>query len=235
MSINSCFPTPFIFFKNEINTLDRIRNNPIFKKNFSQLVIDADYYLTRNQTSIQKKAPAEFNFDFQSRIDGITINNRPGTAHIGASMMAKKDDYEFLTYYFMLCDSKKVIRKFHFDYAPTNIEKRIPHPIFHLQYAGKLSDHLLKLNLEHDHLECGLSEPRIPFIPMSFALTINLILKEFRNEQTHNVIYDRTWRDLIKTNEDLILRPYFIKCNRFFSASSSAIKLFTNDFCYDSI
>lgn len=235
MIMSSCFPPPIKFFKNEINTLERIRNNPAFEKNFSQLVYDADDYLTKNSKSIRKKIPAEFNFAFQSRIDGITINNRLGTAHIGASMMAKKDNYEILTYYFMLCDSKKVIRKFHFDYTPTNIEKRIPHPIFHLQYPGELSDHLLRLNLEHDHLECGLSEPRIPFIPMSLALTINLILKEFRNEQTHNVIYDRTWRDLIKTNEDLLLRPYFINCNRFFSVSSSATKLFTNDFCYGSI
>ena len=234
MSISSCFPTPIKFFKNEINTLERIRNNSIIKRNFEKLVNDADHYLIKNDTSIKKNSPAEFNLDFQSRIEGITINNRPGTAHIGASMKAKKDDYEILTYYFMLCDSKTVIRKFHFDYAPKNIEERRSHPIFHLQYPGELSDHLLSLKLVHDHLECGLSEPRIPFIPMSLALTINLIFKEFRNEETYKVINDRTWRELIKTNEDLLLHPYFIKCNSFFSGSSG-IKLFTNDFCYGSI
>lgn len=234
MRMSSCFPTPIEFFKNEINTLRRISNNPIVKKYFSQLVYDANDYLIKNNTSILKKTPTEFNFAFQSRIDGIAINARPGTAHIGALMKAKKADYEILTYYFMLCDSKTVIRKFHFDYTPENIETRKPHPIFHIQYPGELSNHLLSLNLAHDHLECGLSEPRIPFIPMSLALTINLIFKEFRNEQTHNVIQDRTWHDLIKTNEDLLLGPYFIECNSFFSGSSGT-NLFTNDFCYGSI
>ena len=204
---------------------------PIFKKNFSQLVVDADDYLIKNHTSIQKKAPAEFNFDFQSRIEGITINNRLGTAHIGALMKAKKNDYEILTYYFMLCDKKTVIRKFHFDYTPENIRKRTHHPIFHLQYPGELSIHLQNLNLAHDHLEFGLSEPRIPFTPMSLALTINLILKEFRNEQTSKAIDDPTWRGLITTNEKELLFPYFEKCHRFFSVSPGK-RLFTNDFCY---
>jgi hypothetical protein len=237
MSKSSCFPSPIDFFKNEINTLERISSNPIFKKNFSQLVSDTDYYLDRNQKSIQKirrRASVIFNFDFQSRIDGITINDRPGTAHIGALMKAKKDDYEILSYYFMLCDSEKVIRKFHFDYTPENIEKRVPCPIFHIQYPGKLSDHLLSLNLAYDHLECGLSEPRISFMPMSLALTINLLFKEFRNEETHRAIEDSTWRELIKKNETDILRPYFRKCNTFFSAPP-ANKLFTNDYCYGSL
>lgn len=234
MRISSCFPTPIIFFKNEINTLKRISNNPTVKRNFSRLVYDADDFLTKNQTHIQRKSPRGFNFDFKSRIEGITINDRPCTAHIGALMKAKKDDYEILTYYFMICDSKTVIRKFHFDYTPENIEKRIPHPVFHIQYPGELSDHLLSLNLAHAHLECDLSEPRIPFMPMSLALTINLIFKEFRNEQTHKAIQDPTWRELIKTNENLLLHPYFIKCHSFFSGSSG-LNLFTNDFCYDSI
>lgn len=233
MTMSRCFPTPIKFFKNEIYTLGRINNNLALKKYFSQLVYDAGDYLEKNQTYIQRKAPTGFDFDFKSRIEGITINGRPGTAHIGALMKAKKDDYEILTYYFMLCDSQTVIRKFHFDYTPENIETRIPHPIFHIQYPGELSDHLRSLNLAHDHLECGLSEPRIPFMPMSLALTINLLFKEFRNEYTHRSIEDSKWRELIKTNEKLLLGPYFIECNRFLTGSSGT-NLFTNDFCYGS-
>ncbi|MBU1181717.1 MAG: hypothetical protein KKF00_06070 [Proteobacteria bacterium] len=148
-------------------------------------------------------------------------------------MEAKKDDYGILTYYFMICDTEKVIRKFHFDYTPENISKNVSHPVFHLQYPGDLSEHLQSLKLAHEHLECGLSEPRIPFIPMSLALTINLLLKEFRNRETNSAVEDRTWRALIKTNENLLLSTYFKECNRFFLVSSGD-SLFTNDFCYDS-
>lgn len=233
MSTSDCLPTPIKLYKAEINTLERIKSHTGFKKNFSQLVYDAENYLMRNSSCIQRKTPTAFNFDFQSRIEGITINNRSGIVHIGALMKANKDDYEILTHYFMICDDKKVIRKFHFDYAPENIKRSTPQPVYHLQYPGELSNHLQNLNLEHDHLECSLSEPRIPFMPMSLALTINLLLKEFRNEQTYRVVEDKTWRELIKTNEDLFLKPYFIKCHGFFSKSVGT-NLFTNDFCYGS-
>jgi hypothetical protein len=209
---------------------------PNIKKYFPQLFHDANDFLSKHQQLIQdikKKIRKDFNFDFKSQIGAILLSNKEYTVCIGASIKAKNDDYEILSYYFMLHDCAKVIRKFHFDFAPEYINKRARHPIFHLQYPGEFPIHLQNLKLEYDHLVCSLSEPRISFRPMSLALTLNMIFKEFQNEQTYKVVEDSTWRELIKTNEDHLLKPYFNKCNTFFSGSG--IKLFTNDFCYGSV
>ena len=232
MSMSSFFPPPNKLFQNEVNTLNRIKNNPIFKRHFKQLVSDAEDYLLRNSRPIRKKTLKELNF--KSLINEIILNGQVGTAHVSALITTKNNDYAQLTYDIALCDNSKIIRKFHFDYTPENIKKRGSHPIFHLQYPGELSTHLLGLKLKHEHLDSNLSEPRIPFTPMSLALTINLILKEFPDERTHSAVEDKTWRELIKTNETCFLYPYFKECNTFFLAPHED-KLFTNDFCYGSL
>lgn len=229
MSMSSVFPPPNKLFQIEANTLRRIKNNPIFGRHFKQLVSDAEDYLLRISKPIQKKTLREFNFE--SLINKITIDGKYGTAHVAALITTKNNEYKQLSYDIALCDDIKIIRKFHFDYTPENIKKRGLHPIFHLQYPGELSTQLLSLKLEHEHLDSYLSEPRIPFTPMSLALTINLILKEFPDERTHQAVEDKTWRELIKTNETDFLGPYFKVCNTFF-LSTHGNKLFTNDFCY---
>jgi hypothetical protein len=232
MSMSSFFLPPNKLFHNEAATLNRIKNNPIFRRHFKQLVSDAEDYLLRINKPIQKKTLKEFNF--KSLINDISLNGQLGTAHISVLIKTENNDYAQLTYDIAICDNRKIIRKFHFDYTPENIKKRGSHPVFHLQYPGKLSAQLLGLKLAHDHLDAGLSEPRIPFTPMSLALTINLILKEFPDERTNQAVEDKTWRELIKTNEKDFLYPYFKECNTFFLAPPEN-KLFTNDFCYGSL
>lgn len=213
---------------NEVTTLRRIDSNPIFKRDFSQLNTDAHNYLSDNEKSIKKNTLTKF--DFQSVIDNISLNGKSGVAVIGALITTNNGNYDQLTYYFALCDKNKIIRKFHFDYAPKYISVRTPHPIFHFQYPGEMSPYILRLNLKHDHLDPGLSEPRIFFTPMSLALIINLILKEFSDERTYKASEDRAWRDLVKKNEKDLLAPYFKTCNAFFTKSPGC--LFTSDFCY---
>ncbi len=232
MNMSSIFPEPIKLFQNEVNTLNRIKNSPIFKRHFKRLVSDADDYLLRINKLMQKKTLTEFHFC--SLINDLTIDGKCGSAHIGAVITTTKNSYDHLSYDIALCNDTKWIRKFHFDYSPENIKKRGRHPIFHLQYPGELSKHLLKLKLQHDHLDSSLSEPRISFTPMSLALTINLILKEFPDERTHQAVEDKTWRELIKTNEAVFLAPYFKRCNTFFLTPSNNT-LFTNDFCYGSV
>ena len=153
--MSSFFLPPNKLFHKEAATLNRIKNNPIFRRHFKQLVSDAEDYLLRISKPIQKKTLKEFNF--KSLINDISLNGQLGTAHIGVLIKTENNDYAQLTYDIAICDNRKIIRKFHFDYTPENIKKRGSHPVFHLQYPGKLSVQLLSLKLEHDHLDAGLS------------------------------------------------------------------------------
>jgi hypothetical protein len=232
MSLNDIFPQPDKFLPQEIYTLNRIKNNPVFEKLFKALATDAKDYLERNDKLIKAKSLKEI--DFMTKIESIDVDGQCGAAYIGAIIKTRNNRYEHFSYDVAICNNKKIMRKFHFDYTPANIKKRAPHPIFHLQYPGELSSNLLALGLEHNHLDSSLSEPRMPFTPMSLALVINLIFKEFQNERTNQIIEDKTWRELIKTNEKQLLCLYYRKCNSFLSAPP-ADKLFTNDYCYGTV
>jgi hypothetical protein len=76
-----------------------------------------------------------------------------------------------------------------------------------------------------------LSEPRLCCMPISLALLVNLILKEFPDEKNSKLIERSEWRDLVKKNEELILSPFFEECRKFFSKNENN-KLFLNDFYY---
>ena len=125
----------------------------------------------------------------------------------------------------------KPLRKYHFDYAPSALSHRQPHPVFHLQYAGKLPPRLRDMDIDDSHMEPWLSEPRLCYFPMSLALLINLVLKEFPDDNNVKLTETWEWRQLVKKNEDLILRPFFKGCQTFFSQDKRG-KLFINDFYY---
>lgn len=229
------FPTYDLLFLNEYNTLSFIVSNPDIRRYFHTLHHNAATYLSTLRNTIDKirrrRPPRDLDFIFNSCINDIEINYRRGSAYIGAEIKVKNCNYEKLTYYFALCDDKEIIRKFHFDYVPENTATRTPHPIFHLQYPGKIPPHLQEL--KHNHLECGLSEPRITFTPMSLALIINIIFKEFCNENTYRVMEDPAWRGLIRRDENFLLAPFFERCNQLLS-HIPANKTFTFDICYGS-
>src|SRR5208282_5552140 len=96
MSMNSIFPPPNKLFQNEVNTLNRIKNSPIFNRHFKQLVSDAEDYLLRISKPMKKKNLTEFYF--HSLINELTIDGKCGTAHIGAVITTKNNSYDHLSY-----------------------------------------------------------------------------------------------------------------------------------------
>jgi len=233
MKIDERYPVPKDFKRNELSTLAFFQNDPNLKEMFPTLVDDAYHYYT----FIKNAHDTIFNFEseLEIQINGTTGKTK-GKAHIGGKFFIDpKKKFLAPSYYMAICKTDsthyRLVRKYHFDYILPNLVRRQPHPVFHLQYAGELSPHLLDLNLEHDHMDTWLSEPRLVFMPMSLALLVNVILKEFPDERTKKIIERREWRDLIRRNENLLLVPYFRCCNLFLSNNKPDL-LFTTDFCY---
>ena len=221
-----CYPDPKKFIDNEKRTLKFIYDKKIFKKAMPELFSQLDEYLYHKIMSSQKGV------DFETQFE-ISWDKKELKIHIGAIIESNEDNqYTDLSYYLMICDisRKRILRKFHFDFSAFEKVCRLPHPITHLQYAGELSKYLQTYEYEHDHLESWLSEPRLFYQPMTLALLLNMILNEFRCEEFNNIIERKEWREIVRSNENRILEPFYNRCHHFFSNRKN--NLFTSDFCY---
>lgn len=229
MKIIDCYPTPKNILDCEVETLQFIKDNFFNYPDFSKLATDAYNYLPKVKTAGKLK------FEFESELQ-IRINGKQGFAYMGSTIkVVDENQFDDISYYVAICNDdipqKRILRKFHFDYTSPQSPQRQPHPFFHLQYGGKLSLKLQNENLEHQHIDAWLSEPRLCYTPLSLALLINMILKEFPNEINSKVIESSEWRDLIRKNENLLLAPFYKICHNFMSMRRSD-QLFTNDFYY---
>lgn len=231
MKIDEWYPKPQDIKKCELETLKFLIDSLIINSYFPELYSDAYQHYARIKYDQRLK------FNFESELP-IRIEGREGHAHIGANIMINgRNNYEGISYYMAICSDDKprarLLRKYHFDYALPDPSRRQPHPVFHLQYAGELSPRLEGQNLQHQHIDAWLSEPRLCYKPMSLALLINTILKEFPNEISIKLIESSGWRNLIRKNENLLLAPFYKICHNFISTRTSH-QLFMNDFYYGS-
>lgn len=220
---------PKDFLKNEVKTIKFLKDNPEIAKSHARLSGDAAIWYSQNYTQIEKKNLSSLRFESELE---LMLDSHPGVCHIGVEINQEDGQIGQLSYYLALCKTgkKSIIRKYHFDYAPADREYRQPHPVFHLQFPGELSPRLAGFALVDGHLHPWLSEPRLCFTPMSLALVINVVFKEFPSESARKIIERSEWRDLIRNNEDLILKPYYYNCYQFMTTPAG--RLFTNDFFY---
>jgi hypothetical protein len=231
MNIDACYPTPLNIIKCEFETLRFFKDNPFGYQELPILSNDANTYYSAYYNKL--KYHAQLHFSFESTVD-IKVDGKEGFAHIGSLIESKDtDNINRTTYYAAICrkEEKKLLRKYHFDYEPSGKLHRQPSPVFHLQYAGKLTPRLKDTNIDDNHLDTWLSEPRFCYFPLSLALLINLILKEFPDDTNSKLIEHPEWRRLVKKNENLIIEPFFKGCQTFFS-NNNTNKLFINDFYY---
>jgi hypothetical protein len=99
---------------------------------------------------------------------------------------------------------------------------------------------LQEKNIDDSHLEPSLSEPRLSCAPTTLALLIDFLLREFGGDYTSPLTrftQAHIWRDLIKKNEELVLKPYFDACYNFFHSRNckhdpEKRQLFSQDFIY---
>jgi len=233
MKIDKWYPDSRTFKSNELLTLAFFQNDSNLKEAFPVLADNAYQYYP----FLKNARDTIFNFEseLEIQINGATGKIR-GKAHIGGKFFEnRKKKLLAPSYYMAICETESIrhrlIRKYHFDYVLPDLVRRQPYPIFHLQSPGELSQHLSSLDFECDHMDTWLSEPRLFFMPMSLALLVNIVLKEFPDERTKKIAERCEWRDLIRKNENFLLAPYFRCCNLFLSGNKQE-HLFTNDFCY---
>ncbi|MFI5251458.1 MAG: hypothetical protein ACHQQQ_03405 [Bacteroidota bacterium] len=222
--INGWLKDERLLRKHELMTLGFLRANVNIKKRFPILSNNAnDTYLALSKSTL----PFEFESEFK-----IFANQNEGTAYIGARSLYNDSHFTAQTYYFAVAINGRLSRKFHFDYAlPTNTQ-RSRQPVFQLQYAGELSRRLLALDLEYKHLDCGLSEPRISYFPMTLGLLINMIFIEFPDENNKKIIQLSEWRNnVVRRDEMKFIAPYIAACHNYL-VNKKNDHLFTNDFCY---
>lgn len=226
---SSPFHKPKDFLKNEAKTVKFLKDDPEIAKHFTRLYSDANSWYSQNYKQIEKKNLSKFLFE--SEID-VLLDGREGICHIGAVLIEKSGQFDLMSYYLALCEAgnTSLIRKYHFDYARADKQYRQAPPVYHMQYPGELSGRLKGLQIVDNQLHPWLSEPRLSFTPMSLALLLNIVFKEFSSEVSKKIVERGEWRDLIRNNEDTILKPYYQNCNRFIN--SPAGQLITNDFFY---
>ena len=234
-------PDPEQLIGNEIKTLEFLGLNKFIFEKCNILYIDIQNQLPHLKN--KEKSKKLFDFSFESCFD-VRNADVEGKAYIGALISANTDKkYERITYHISICDSSsqngRLLKKIHFDYCdPTNVIRQLQ-PVFHYQIPGEATLRLKKDGYDCEHLCPSLSEPRLPYYPMSLALLLNLIFLEFpgESEDKKKLTEDGYWRSWIKKNEELLLVPYYETCMNFFKRRSDGLInnnyfLFTSDFYY---
>lgn len=217
------------FIKNEVQTLGFIKAQSSVATSFPELHTEAATSYSLYNGKHKKSAPTDFNFGCELKMEIEKISR---SLFIEATV---KQNYALATYALSLCDSdteeKKLIRKFHFDYDPqgnSSIDKK---PKYHLQYGGKATPKLQKNGISADPLHDWLSVPRFSINPVNLALLLDMVFNEFPSEATKRVIEKSEWRDMIKTNEDKVLVPYFNGISKFIRSNHKSTRLY-RDFAY---
>ena len=232
MKIYDFFPSPKDIINNELNTLVFLKNDPKICETYSSLSNSASTYYDKYYR------PNPQYFRFESQIPINYESKRSGIAFLGVVINASdKSTFEQLSYSLAIIDDfeNKIIRKYHFDYDLPKPQDIQPHPVFHIQYGGKLSETLENITksrrIDISNLDVWMSVPRIYNMPMSLALLINIVLQEFPNEFNMKLIQKNEFRDIIRQNEKLLLKEFFRSCHLFINNSSDNL-LFVNDFLY---
>ena len=145
-----------------------------------------------------------------------------------------KHNFSLVSYVLSICENNEppfhLIRKFHFDYAIPN-PKEDPKPVYHIQYGGELSPQLETLEIDVAEMQPWLSTPRIRFYPFNLALLLDMVFNEFRSDETVSIVERSEWRDFIKTNEEIVLKPFYEGVANFLNGSHSSNYLL-RDFYY---
>lgn len=163
--------------------------------------------------------------------------------HVGCLANAHNNQITQLTYSVMIGEadgSTLVARKFHFDFEPVTQRNRAePKPTFHLQICGKLSEHHVQGGYKEEdiaHLLPQWSQPRIPTLPMSFAMILNWLLMEFGNDPAVAAVrQDPHWQSVVRSAERAVLQPYYEDCMEFFSTAANDRESFYSKLLYEEI
>ncbi|MCP4148111.1 MAG: hypothetical protein GY757_10220 [bacterium] len=237
MKIGKHYLAPNELIKCELKTLQFFKSNFFYTQELETMALYSNALYSTVKQNISRGL---FNFNFESKF-AINIDGNKGYAYVSALIETNdKNEFQNISYCFSIIgkekqkgSNNKILRKFHFDYTPPLIKRNQPQPTYHLQYGGEATTDLKKDFGENclEHMDTWLSEPRLFYSPVSLALLVNMIIKEFPAEKTTKLIRGSEWRSLIIANENLILAPFYKACSLFL-ADKDRKEVFSNDFYY---
>ncbi len=214
-------PTYLDFIKREKKTLNWLKDSPRINSQFPNIAKSADvsYYNLPSKDKDLGKTSLLFNSCFELFIarenrNVLIILDIQVTKNFGVSnyVLSISDN---------VTQPYNLVRKFHFDYI-NSFDETEPKPSFHLQYGGLATPSLTNMGINTTHLDPWLSNPRICSYPINLALLIDSIFCEFISIETKAIVETSEWRQLVKENEDALLKPYIRNLNHFINGSHSS-------------
>ena len=207
------YPAPDVLLEMELETVEFLRGDSQVSSDFPDLAAKASLVILAT-----KKPPRLLVFGSHMLLndpeDGLRID-------IGVTIEAaeRRSKYQNLSYFFAVSraedEFQKVMRKMHFDHAPCNLEARTAHPFSHIQYAGTLAPCMREAGFTDasiSHMNPDFEGPRIPCPPISLAMLIHLLLREFPDTNGTKLIERSDWRSLVRRNEELLLKDFHWSC-----------------------
>lgn len=227
MELSEYYPDPKDLIASELKILNYLRNDPFITEKHSQFAQDAGIYYGR-----YRQDDSRFEFFSYFDIAHVAMHAQKGMRKsqrnlkpnlrlmLAAFIGLKNGSYSNVTYCLSVCrlQSLKILRKFHFDVTvsdDTSSPRFQQHPQCHLQYCGKMLPQMIKMGCQPTQLERlypWLSEPRILFGPMSLALLIDMALHEFPDDRSKKFRASSEWQNLVRSQEMLVLQPFYKKC-----------------------
>lgn len=224
------YPSAKDLIESELSVLNYLRNDTYINENHSHLADAANKYYART------RANDAGGFEFFSYFDmwhrpahrgKVKLARRgmppPNLRLVVASLIeVKKGAFQNVTYCLAVCrlgtKGLPVLRKFHFDItfaAGTSTTKSQAHPSCHLQYCGEMIPDMANMGVletQLNQLNPWLSEPRLFSSPMSLALLVDMAFHEFPDQPSRKFRDTNAWKDLIRKQEILVLKPFYQKC-----------------------
>jgi hypothetical protein len=230
MKLSDFYPDPQPLIKSELDVLNFLRNHPYIRDVQSQFAQAAHTYYNRfkdNRTGFEFSSHLSVRHAElfgQAPVNPSRSRQSPNLHLVLSAQiaLASKNLYGNVSYCLAVCRIRSshpsILRKFHFDVvvdAGDNPARRQPHPTTHLQYCGDIFPCLANLGCRRqqlDQMHLRLSEPRIFFWPMSLALLIDMALREFPDSTSIKLREASEWRDIVRSQEKLVLQPFYQKC-----------------------
>jgi hypothetical protein len=228
MELSDFYPSPSELIRSELLVLGYLSVNPYIKAKHPQVARDAQKYYPASKNThsgfIFNSYFDTWHAPMRSKKAAVRDRGKPkpnARLFISARIEVQKSSYTNVTYCLAVCRIRAkptILRKFHFDVvvASAPAQRRLQqHPRCHLQYCGQMVPYMATVgcrDTQLDQMHPWLSEPRLFFWPMSLALLIDMALHEFPDQDSAKFRSDSYWRSLVHQQEDLVLRPFYLKC-----------------------
>ena len=211
-----CFPDADRYLSLAKATVECIRNQREVWTENNEFCSSIDQLF--NQLLNKKATGFQFNGILCSIIDKHEHNVR-----VGGKVEFSQGELQEQSYWIEVFGKKnsgysnKILYRIHFDVAVPGIDKNKElHPVYHVQLGGKTrgADYI------DDEIQHW-SIPRIPYFPLSLALFLEIVFREFGGKLVRDrFIKSNGWRKIVAKNERRMLGAFV---NTFRNVSSKTI------------